>query len=71
MPDSADLAELDRRITAAWTQLTVARARFERSPSGEVVSACERAESAVNELLDRRFAASWGRTPAAPPLLPA
>jgi hypothetical protein len=50
------VAELDRRITAAYTDLNVARARFYLDPSGEVVTACEEAEAAVNELLDRRFA---------------
>jgi hypothetical protein len=50
------VAELDRRITAAFSDLTIARTRFAASPSGEVLTACELAESTVNDLLDLRFA---------------
>jgi hypothetical protein len=56
MPERADLADLDRRITAAYTELNVARARFYLSPCGEVVTACELAETTVNDLLEQRFA---------------
>jgi hypothetical protein len=50
------VSELDRRITAAFTSLTIARSRFAASPSGEVLTACETAETTVNELLDLRYA---------------
>jgi hypothetical protein len=60
MPHSADLAEIDRRIAAAYTELNVARARFYLSPCGEIVTACERAEDAVNELLELRHALTCG-----------
>jgi len=53
---SSDLAEIDLRIVAAYRQLTGARTSFRRSPSGELVTACEQAEAEVNELLDRRYA---------------
>jgi hypothetical protein len=66
MPERADLAEIDRRIVAAYTELNVARARFYLSPCGEIVTACEQAEATVNELLDLRFALT--RTPAPSPL---
>jgi hypothetical protein len=60
MRHPADLADLDRRIAAAWTDLTVARARFAQNPSGEAVTTCEAALTLVDELLDRRFAATRG-----------
>jgi hypothetical protein len=44
----------------------VARDRFTSSPCGEVVTACEQAEAAVNELLDLRYAVARGAT--TPPL---
>jgi hypothetical protein len=66
MPPRADLAEIDRRIVAAFTELNVARARFYLSPCGEIVTACEQAEAAVNELLELRYALTSG--PVAPPL---
>ena len=50
------MAELDRRITAAFTALIIERTRFAASPSGEVLTACEDAETSVNELLDLRYA---------------
>ncbi|MGY1602187.1 hypothetical protein [Geodermatophilus sp. SYSU D00815] len=50
------VADLDRRIVAAYTELNVARARFYLDPCGEVVTACEAAEATVNELLEQRFA---------------
>jgi hypothetical protein len=57
MPGTPEhVAELDRRITAAFIELTIARTRFAASPSGEVLTACETAEMTVNDLLDLRFA---------------
>jgi hypothetical protein len=66
MPHRADLAEIDRRIVAAYTELNVARARFYLSPCGEIITACEQAEAAVNELLELRYALT--RSSIAPPL---
>jgi hypothetical protein len=66
MPYRADLAEIDRRIVAAYTELNVARARFYLSPCGEIVTACEQAEAAVNELLELRYALT--RAPLTSPL---
>jgi hypothetical protein len=61
MSNPADLvADIDRRIIAAFTDLNVARARFYLTPCGEVVTACETAESTVNELLELRFALTHG-----------
>jgi len=60
MPDRADLAEIDRRIVAAYTELNVARARFYLSPCGEIITACEQSEAAVNELLELRYALTRG-----------
>lgn len=51
-----DLTAVDREITAAYRDLQVARARFHLSPCGEVVTACERAEEHLNELLEQRHA---------------
>ena len=62
MPFRADLAEIDRRIVAAYTELNVARARFYLSPCGEIVTACEQAEAAVNELLELRYALTRGES---------
>jgi hypothetical protein len=62
MPYRADLAEIDRRIVAAYTELNVARARFYLSPCGEIVTACEQAEASVNELLELRFALTRAHT---------
>jgi len=56
MPRRADLPALDRRILAAFGELTEARARFLLDPCGEVVTACESAEETLNELLEQRFA---------------
>ena len=56
MPDRAQLTDLDSRISTAYSDLTVARTRFAQYPSGEAVTACERALSAVDELLELRFA---------------
>jgi hypothetical protein len=61
MPERADLAEIDRRIAVAYTELTVARARFYLSPCGEIVTACEQAEATLNELLELRYARTRGR----------
>jgi predicted MarR family transcription regulator len=66
MPYRADLAEIDRRIVAAYTELNVARARFYLNPCGEIVTACEQAEATVNELLELRYALT--RSSVAPPL---
>jgi hypothetical protein len=60
MPDRAQLADLDARITAAYSDLTIARARFAQYPSGEAVTACETALAKLDELLDRRFATTRG-----------
>jgi hypothetical protein len=66
MPNPADVvADIDRRIVAAYTDLNVARARFYLTPCGEIVTACEAAESAVNELLELRY--SLTHRPAARP----
>lgn len=61
------LADIDRRIVAAFTELNLARARFYLSPCGEIVTACEQAEAEVNELLEQRYSLTHG-TAAAPPL---
>jgi hypothetical protein len=61
-----DLTDIDLRIVAAYRELVVARDRFTSSPCGEVVTACEQAEAAVNELLDLRYAVARGAT--TPPL---
>lgn len=66
MPDRTALPDLDRRISAAFTELTVARARFQLNPCGEVVTACELAEAGLNELLELRFALT--HAPVEPPL---
>jgi hypothetical protein len=68
MPDRAALADIDRRIVAAFTELNLARARFYLSPCGEIVTACEQAEATVNELLEQRFALTHGRRATEPPL---
>jgi hypothetical protein len=66
MPHRADLAEIDRRIVAAYTELNVSRARFYLNPCGEIVTACEQSEATVNELLELRLALT--RDAVAPPL---
>jgi hypothetical protein len=69
MPNPAQtVSDIDRRITAAYTDLTVARARFYVAPCGEVVAACESAEATVNELLELRFALTHPAAGSAPPL---
>jgi hypothetical protein len=47
--------ELDQEIKAAYRRLTVQRATFMLSASGEVFTACEQAERELNDLLDRRY----------------
>ncbi|WP_448628425.1 hypothetical protein [Geodermatophilus sp. URMC 64] len=72
MPKPVDLvADIDRRILAAFTDLNVARARFYLTPCGEIVTACEAAESAVNELLELRFSLTHGSAAEAHPPLQA
>ena len=56
----SDLADVDRRISAAFSELGLARRRFADSPSGESLTACVAAEAAVDELLDLRFALTSG-----------
>jgi hypothetical protein len=56
----SDLADVDRRISAAFSELGVARSRFADSPSGESLTACVAAEAALDELLDRRLALTSG-----------
>lgn len=51
----ADIPEVDRRISCAFSDLGLARSRFADSPSGESVSACLNAEATVNELLELRL----------------
>jgi hypothetical protein len=69
MSNPADLvADVDRRIIAAFTELNVARARFYLSPCGEIVTACETAEATVNELLELRYALTHTTPDTAPPL---
>ena len=65
MSPCSDLAEIDQRIVAAYRALTGARASFRRSPSGELVTACEQAETEVNDLLDRRSALVADAVPSA------
>jgi hypothetical protein len=64
------VTELDRRIAAAFTDLTIVRSRFAMSPSGEVLTACEVAESSLNELLDLRYALTHPELVPAGPSLP-
>lgn len=49
------LADIDHRISSAFSDLGLARGRFADSPSGESITACVAAEAAVNDLLDLRF----------------
>jgi hypothetical protein len=49
------LSDVDRRIAVAFGDLARARTRFADSPSGDGVTACLDAESAVNELLELRL----------------
>jgi hypothetical protein len=60
--DAVTVADLDQRLAAAWTALAITRDSFTRDPSGAVVTACESAEAALNELLDQRFAITHGRS---------
>jgi hypothetical protein len=61
MPNPADVvADIDRRIVAAYTELNVARARFYLTPCGEIITACESAETAVNDLLELRYSLTHG-----------
>lgn len=55
-PSQDTRPELDRRITAAFRDLTLARTRFAEDPSGEGLTACEEAEEKLNDLLDQRSA---------------
>jgi hypothetical protein len=68
MPEQ--VTELDRRIAAAFTDLTIARTRFASFPSGEVLTACEAAETSLNELLDLRFALTHPELVPADPTAP-
>ena len=63
LPSSDLVSDIDRRLTAAWTEVTAARERFAHAPTGEVVTACESAEAALNELLDERFSLTHGGFP--------
>lgn len=56
-PDQS-LADIDRWIAAAWSDLGVHRARFADSPSGEGADLCEVAEARLNDLLHLRSATS-------------
>ena len=68
MHELADLADIDRRIVAAFTELNMARARFYLAPCGEIVTACEQAEATVNELLELRFSRTHPPAEETPPL---
>lgn len=57
----SDLAEVDRRISAAFSELGLTRSRFADAPSGESLSACVAAEAALDQLLDLRLALTSGR----------
>jgi hypothetical protein len=55
LTDCDVLTDLDRRITAAYRALGIARARFGEAPSGEGVVVCVTAEATVDDLLDQRY----------------
>jgi hypothetical protein len=50
------IAEIDRSISAAYTELTSARAGYAHCPSAARGSACVTAEAFLDELLDLRVA---------------
>ena len=56
----SDLAHVDRRISAAFSELSRARSRFAHTPSGESLTAVVAAEAAVDELLDLRLTLTSG-----------
>ena len=49
------VSEIDRLITEAHRDLGAARSAFARAPSGAAASACQAAETRLNELLDVRL----------------
>ena len=55
-PSVTSIDELDLEISVAYITLGGARSMFRRCPSAENQRRVDEAESAVNDLLDRRFA---------------
>lgn len=55
-PAAERLAALDADIFSAYRDLQIARAAFYLNPSGAIVDQCERAEVALNQLLEQRHA---------------
>jgi hypothetical protein len=49
------VSDVDHRITVAFGDLSRARTRFADAPSGESITACVDAETAMNELLELRL----------------
>lgn len=49
------LPDVDRHIRLAFGDLALARTRFADAPSGESITACLDAETAMNELLELRL----------------
>jgi hypothetical protein len=65
-PVARSLSDVDRRITLAFGDLALARSRFADSPSGESITACVRAETTMNELLELRLSLTAGPPPGLP-----
>jgi hypothetical protein len=55
-PLSGLVEDIDRRLPAAYADLTVARNGFARCPSASRRQDCEIAEEILNDLLDLRLA---------------
>ena len=56
-PTVTSLDQIDLDIAVAYIALGAARHAFERCPSGENAQSVDRAEDAVNRLLDARLVA--------------
>jgi hypothetical protein len=54
-PAVVPVSEIDRLITEAHRDLCLARSAFARSPSGAAATACQAAETRLDELLDARL----------------
>lgn len=59
------IADIDRRLLVAYADLTLARARFTRSPNAARDQDRETAQSQLDELLDLRLAVTGKGDPLA------
>jgi hypothetical protein len=55
LPAVVPVSEIDRRIVEAYRDLAAARSAFSQFPSGAAITACQAAQTRLNDLLDERF----------------